>query len=49
MNSYHLALFIHIVAAMAWIGGAIAVQAFAMRTIGRGDALEIARFCGDAE
>jgi uncharacterized membrane protein len=49
MTSYHLALFIHILAAIAWIGGAIAVQAFAMRTIGRGDALEIARFSSDAE
>ena len=49
MHSYQVALFIHILAAIAWLGGAIAVQAFAIRTIGRGDALEIARFSSDAE
>lgn len=49
MQSYEIALFIHILAAVIWVGGALAVQVFAFRTLGRNDAHEIARFAADAE
>lgn len=49
MQSYEIAIFFHILAAIIWVGGALAVQVLAIRTIGRDDAVEIARFAGDAE
>jgi uncharacterized membrane protein len=49
MHSYELALFIHILAAIVWVGGALAIQVLAIRTVGRDDALEIAQFASDAE
>ena len=49
METYELALLVHIVAAVAWVGGATVVQLFALRTFGRDDAMEVARFAGDAE
>lgn len=49
MESYELVLFVHVLAAIVWIGGASAIQALAIMTIGRGDAVEISRFSGDAE
>lgn len=49
MQSYEIVLFIHILAAVVWVGGALAVQVLAIRTLGRDDAIEIARFAGDAE
>lgn len=49
MESYELALLVHVVAAVIWVGGAAAIQLLALRTLGRDDAVEIARFTGDAE
>lgn len=49
MLGYEFALFIHVLTAIVWVGGAIAVQVFAIRTLGREEALEIARFSSDAE
>ena len=49
MNGYELALFLHIFAAMIWIGGAIAIQILAIKVVGRDDAAEITRFTSDIE
>ena len=49
MQSYEIALFLHFLAAVVWVGVASFVQVLAFRTIGRDDAIEIARFAGDAE
>ncbi len=49
MQPYEIALLVHVLAAIVWVGGAIAVQVLAIRTIGRNEALEVARFAGDAE
>ncbi|MCW2955405.1 MAG: hypothetical protein JWO69_274 [Thermoleophilia bacterium] len=49
MQSYEVALFVHVLAAIVWVGGAATIQVLAIRTIGRDNALEIARFSGDAE
>jgi uncharacterized membrane protein len=49
MTSYEIALFLHILAAVVWVGGACAVQVLAIRTIGRDNAVEIARFSSDTE
>lgn len=49
MSGYEIALFVHVIAAIAWVGGAIAIQALAIRVVGRDEPLEIARFSGDVE
>ncbi|MCW2962193.1 MAG: hypothetical protein JWM90_2580 [Thermoleophilia bacterium] len=49
METYELVLFVHVLAAIVWIGGAMAIQALAIMTMGRGDAVAISRFSGDAE
>ena len=49
MSGYELALFLHILAAMIWIGGAISIQILAIKIVGRDDAAEITRFTGDIE
>ena len=49
MNGYELALFLHVLAAMVWIGGAISIQILAIRIVRRDDAAEITRFTGDVE
>lgn len=48
-TSYEIARFAHILAAIVWVGGASIVQVFALRTLGRNEALEVAKFAGDAE
>ena len=49
MTGYELALFLHILAAIVWIGGAIAIQILAIKVVGRDDAAEITRFTSDIE
>jgi uncharacterized membrane protein len=49
MDGYEFALFLHIFAAMVWIGGAIAIQVLAIKVVRRDDAVEISRFTSDIE
>lgn len=49
MSLYEIVLLVHVLAAIVWVGGACALQVLAWRVIGRDEALEIARFSGDAE
>ena len=49
METSEIALLVHVVAAIIWVGGAFAVQVLAWRTLARDDATEVARFAGDAE
>ncbi len=49
MTTYTLILFVHVLAAIVWVGGASAIQVLAWRVVRRDEALEIARFSGDAE
>lgn len=49
LEMYEIVLLVHVLAAIVWIGGASVLQVLAWRVIGRDEALEIARFSGDAE
>ena len=49
METYDLVMLVHVLAAVVWVGGASVVQVFAIRTVGRDDPHEVARFAGDAE
>ena len=46
---YNLLLFIHIGAAITWVGGAILLNIQAFRIMSTGDPLRIAHLAGDAE
>lgn len=49
MESYEIALFVHVLAAIVWVGGSIVEQALAARAVRADDPLEVARFSSDAE
>lgn len=49
MTMYEAALLLHVLTAIVWVGGAVAVQGFALRVLGRNDPHDVARFAGDAE
>ena len=41
MDRYELLKFVHIAAGIVWIGGAVTIQFFAIRTIAAGDPLRL--------
>jgi uncharacterized membrane protein len=49
VDRYELLKFVHIAAAIIWIGGAVTMQFFAARTIASGDALRLVSFTRDVE
>lgn len=49
MTRYDLLLFVHVVAAIAWLGGATVVQYFAARADRATDPMEMHRVASDAE
>ena len=49
MDRYELLKFIHIAAAIIWIGGAVAVQLFAIRALASGDPIRVVSFTRDVE
>jgi uncharacterized membrane protein len=49
MTRYELLLFLHVAAAIIWLGAAMVVQFFAFRAERAGDAVEIHRVASDAE
>jgi len=48
MTWYQLLLFVHVTAAIVWVGGAFYVQAYGMVELRSGDPSAIARFAGNA-
>lgn len=49
ITTYQAYLAVHILAAVVWVGGALAVQVFATRAIRAGDSQRMATFASDAE
>jgi uncharacterized membrane protein len=49
MTWYELFLWLHVMMAVIWIGGAIMIQAFALRVIAAKDAVRMAGFARDVE
>ena len=49
MSWYEFLLFVHVAAAVIWVGGATVVQFFALRTMKATDPMRMAEFAGDAE
>lgn len=49
MSSYNLLLFVHVLAAVIWVGGALALQVLAIRTERTADEARIAAFATEAE
>lgn len=48
MTDYRLILFVHVLAAVVWVGGSTYLQVQARRVLARGNAEEIAAFSRDA-
>jgi len=48
-TTYQWYLAVHILAAVVWVGGALATQVFAIRATRTNDGMRIANFAGDAE
>jgi uncharacterized membrane protein len=49
MSRYDLLLFLHIAAAMVWVGGALMMQFFGLRALGSRDPARVAILGGDIE
>ena len=49
MDRYELLTFVHIAAAIIWIGGGTIIQFFALRTLAAGDPLRLVPFTRDVE
>lgn len=49
MSIYELLLFVHIMAAIVWVGGAVASQIISFRVLNAGDAGRKAALAGDLE
>jgi uncharacterized membrane protein len=49
VDRYELLQFVHVAAAIVWVGGAAMIQFFALRTIGSSDPLRLVAFIRDAE
>jgi uncharacterized membrane protein len=49
VDRYELLKFVHIAAAIVWIGGAVTIQFFALRTIWSNDPLRLVAFTRDVE
>ena len=49
MSWYEFLLFVHVAAAVIWVGGATVVQLFALRAMKASDPMRMAEFAGDAE
>jgi uncharacterized membrane protein len=49
ITTYQWFLAVHIVAAVVWVGGALAVQLFALRATRSNDGVRVATFAKDAE
>jgi uncharacterized membrane protein len=49
VDRYELLKFVHVGAAIVWVGGAAITQFFALRTIASGDPLRLVAFTRDAE
>jgi uncharacterized membrane protein len=49
LDRYELLKFVHIVAAMVWVGGVVILQFVALRTIWSGEPLRLVAFMRDAE
>ena len=49
MTRYEFLLFIHIAAAIVWVGGGAMIQFFGLRVLGSGDPMRLAAFGGDVE
>lgn len=49
MDSYELLKFVHVAMAVVWVGGAVAVQFFALRAQASQDPTRMATFSADAE
>jgi uncharacterized membrane protein len=49
VDRYELLKFVHVGAAIVWVGGAAILQFFALRTIASGDPLRLVAFTRDAE
>ena len=49
VSGYELLLFLHIISAVVWVGGGVALQAMAIRATRSGDPARMAGFAKDAE
>ena len=49
MDRYELLKFVHVAAAMVWVGGGAAIQWFALRTMAARDGARMAAFARDTE
>lgn len=49
MDGYELLKFVHVAAAIVWVGGGATIQFFALRTLGSGDPLRLAAFARDVD
>ena len=49
MNRYELLLFVHVLAAVIWVGGAVMIQLMALRVLRADDPLRVTSFAADVE
>ena len=49
MDRYELLKFVHVTAAIVWVGGVVILQVLAVRTIAAGEPLRLVAFARDAE
>jgi uncharacterized membrane protein len=49
MTLYEFLVFVHVLMAIVWVGGGVAIQVFALRATRSNDSVRVARFSADAE
>ena len=49
LNHYSALLFVHVLSAVVWVGGACTVQVYALRALRTDDAVKVASFASDTE
>ena len=49
MTLYEFLLFVHVAAAVVWVGGGAMIQLFGLRALGSNDPNRLAQFAGDVE
>ena len=49
MSLYEFPVFVHVLMAIVWVGGGVAIQVFALRATRSNDGARVARFSADAE
>ena len=49
LNHYSALMFVHVLSAIVWVGGACTVQVYALRALGTDDPVKVASFASDTE